>query len=84
MKSKMDILVEKIQFTPHNRKKKKKKIWNYYINFCISRVAGARGSLVVKALSYKPKGRGFETQWGEILNLPNPPGRTRPWGLLSL
>jgi hypothetical protein len=44
----------------------------------------ARGSLVVKALSYKSKGLGFETQWGEILNLPDPSGRTRPWGLLSL
>jgi hypothetical protein len=28
---------------------------------------GARGSLVVKALGYKPEGRGFETRWGEIL-----------------
>jgi hypothetical protein len=27
--------------------------------------------------------RGFETRWGEFLNLPNPSGR-RPWGLLSL
>jgi hypothetical protein len=44
----------------------------------------ARGSLVVKALGYKPEGRGFETRWSEILNLPNPSGRTRPWGLLSL
>jgi hypothetical protein len=34
--------------------------------------------LVVKALGYKPKGRGLETRWGEILNLPNPSGRTRP------
>jgi hypothetical protein len=25
-----------------------------------------------------------QTLWGEILNLPNPSGRTRPWGLLSL
>jgi hypothetical protein len=40
--------------------------------------------LVVKALGYKPEGRGFETRWGESLNLPNPSGRTRPWGLLSL
>jgi hypothetical protein len=23
---------------------------------------------------------GFETRLGEILNLPNPSGRTRPWG----
>jgi hypothetical protein len=44
----------------------------------------ARGSVVVKALGYKPEGRGFETQWGKILNLYNPYGRTRPWGLLSL
>jgi hypothetical protein len=32
------------------------------------------GSVVVKALCYKPEGRGFETQWGEFLNLPNPSG----------
>jgi hypothetical protein len=41
-------------------------------------------SLVVKALGYKPEGRRFEYRWGEILNLPNPSGRTRPWGLLNL
>jgi hypothetical protein len=41
-------------------------------------------SLVAKVLGYKPEGRGFETRGGEILNLPNPSGRTRPWGLLSL
>jgi hypothetical protein len=45
---------------------------------------GARGSAVVKALCYKPEGRGFETKLGEFLNLPNPSSRTRPWGLLSL
>jgi hypothetical protein len=50
--------------------------------FCFP--VGARGSVVVKALCYKPEGRGFDTRWGEFLNLPNPPGRTRPWGLLSL
>jgi hypothetical protein len=33
---------------------------------------------------YEPEGRGFETRWGEILNLPNPSGCTRPWGLLSI
>jgi hypothetical protein len=31
---------------------------------------------VVKALGYKPEGRGFETRCGEILNLPNP---SRPY-----
>jgi hypothetical protein len=45
---------------------------------------GARGSLVVRALGYKPESRGFENRWGEILNLRNPSGSTRPWGLLSL
>jgi hypothetical protein len=45
---------------------------------------GARGSVVVKALCYKPEGRGFDTRWGDFLNLSNPSGRTRPWGLLSL
>jgi hypothetical protein len=39
---------------------------------------------VVKALGCNPEGRGFKTRRGEILNLPNPSGRTRPWGLLSL
>jgi hypothetical protein len=42
------------------------------------------GSPAVKALGYKQEGRGFETWWGEILNLPNPSGYTRSWGLLSL
>jgi hypothetical protein len=45
---------------------------------------GARGSLVVKALGYKLEGPGFENRRGEILDFPDPSGRTRPWGLLSL
>jgi hypothetical protein len=45
---------------------------------------GARGSIVVKALCYKPEGHGFDTRWGDFLNLSNLSGRTRPWGLLSL
>jgi hypothetical protein len=36
-----------------------------------------------KALCYKPEGRGFETRM-KFFNLPNPSGRDRPWGLLSL
>jgi hypothetical protein len=40
--------------------------------------------LVLKALCYKPGGRGFETRWADFLNLPNPSGRTRPWGLFGL
>jgi hypothetical protein len=47
-------------------------------------VLGARGIAVVKALYYKPEGRGFDSRLGEFLNLPNPSGRTMPWGLLSL
>jgi hypothetical protein len=41
-------------------------------------------STILKALGYKPECRGFETQWDDILNLPNPSGRTRLWSLLSL
>jgi hypothetical protein len=47
-------------------------------------ILGESGSVMVKALCYKPEGRGFDTRWGEFLNLPNPSSRTRPWGLLSL
>jgi hypothetical protein len=37
--------------------------------------------LVVKALGYKPEGRGFETLSGEILkNILNSSGRTKPQG----
>jgi hypothetical protein len=39
-------------------------ILNYnvlYIN-----ILGAHGSLVVKALCYKPEGRGFDTSWGDF------------------
>jgi hypothetical protein len=39
---------------------------------------------LVKALCYKPEGRGFGTRWGEFLNLPNPSVPIRPWSLLSL
>jgi hypothetical protein len=41
---------------------------------------GAHCSIAVKALCYKPEGCEFDSR----LNLPNPSGRTRPWGLLSL
>jgi hypothetical protein len=45
---------------------------------------GAGGSIVVETLYYEPEDRRFETQWGEMLNLPTPSGRTRPGDLLSL
>jgi hypothetical protein len=44
----------------------------------------SRSSLVAKALDYKLEGRGFEIQWGKILNVSNPSSRSRPWGLFSL
>jgi hypothetical protein len=45
----------------------------------------SRPGLVVKALGYKPEGRGYDsTCWGGIFNLRNPSGRTRSWGLLNL
>jgi hypothetical protein len=34
-------------------------------------------------VGYNSEGCGFETRWGDILNLPNPSGRTRFWDLLS-
>jgi hypothetical protein len=34
----------------------------YLLNYCY---VGARGSVVIKALCYKPEGRAFETRWGE-------------------
>jgi hypothetical protein len=45
---------------------------------------GVRDSVVAKELCYKPESRGFDYRWSEFFNLPNPSGRTRPWGLLSL
>jgi hypothetical protein len=39
-----------------------------------------RASVVVKALCYKPEGRGFEPRWSEYLNLTNLSGSTRHWG----
>jgi hypothetical protein len=58
--------------------------WRAYSRCNIS--FGARGSVVLNALCYKPEGRGFETLRGELIffNLPNPSSRTRPCGLLSL
>jgi hypothetical protein len=52
--------------------------WAYFI---VS--IGARDSVVVKALCYKPEGRRFDTRWGEFLNLSNLSGRSRPGGLVS-
>jgi hypothetical protein len=54
------------------------------LSLCIFLPAFISGCVVVKALCYKPEARGFDTRWGEFFNLPNPSGRTRPWGLLSL
>jgi hypothetical protein len=35
------------------------------ILYCTVFIVRARGSIVVKALCYKPEGHGFETRWGE-------------------
>jgi hypothetical protein len=32
-------------------------------------IIGARGSVVVKALCYKPEGRGFDTRWGDFFKI---------------
>jgi hypothetical protein len=45
--------------------------------FVIMKV-GARGSVVVEAVRYKPEGHAFQA--GEVYDFS---GRTRPWGLLS-
>jgi hypothetical protein len=34
-------------------------------NIILTSMSGTRGSVAVEALGYKPKARGFETQWGE-------------------
>jgi hypothetical protein len=47
-------------------------------------IAETHGSVVVNELCYKPEGRGFDTDGVIFLNLPNPSGSTRPWGILSL
>jgi hypothetical protein len=47
-------------------------------------VAARFGSLVVKALYYKPESRGSLPDDVIFLNLPNPSSRSRPWGLLLL
>jgi hypothetical protein len=44
---------------------------------------GARGSVVIKALCYKPEGRGFYARWDEFLHVLNPSGRIRPEGVYS-
>jgi hypothetical protein len=48
-----------------------------------SHIYGARCSVVDKALYYKAEGRGLPDEV-IFLNLPNPSGRTMPWGLLNL
>jgi hypothetical protein len=55
----------------------------YAVLTCVSLIEPCFIHIVVKALGYKLEGRRFETRWGEILNLPNPSGHTRPWSLLN-
>jgi hypothetical protein len=49
---------------------------NNYVNLTWKR--GARCSVVVKALCYRPQGRGFETGCDNFFNFPNSFGRTSP------
>jgi hypothetical protein len=34
-----------------------------FIIYAVYKVSGARGGVVVKALRYKPAGRGFDSRW---------------------
>jgi hypothetical protein len=36
--------------------------------YSLPHVFVVRGSVVVKALYYKPEGHGFDSRWGEFLN----------------
>jgi hypothetical protein len=45
----------------------------YVLYFYIS---GARGGVTVKALRYKPAGRGFDSRWCQIFQWHNPAGHT--------
>jgi hypothetical protein len=47
---------------------------------------GARGGVVDEALCYNPEGREVRdpVRSLNVFNLPNPSGRTKPWGLLNL
>jgi hypothetical protein len=56
---------------------------NSWVQFNIAITLGRRGSAVVKALCYR-KVAGSITEKVIFFNLPNPSGRTRPCGLLSL
>jgi hypothetical protein len=54
---------------------------NIRLNLKSATFCGAHGSVVVKALCYKPEVRGFENQRDELIffNLSNHSGLTRPW-----
>jgi hypothetical protein len=56
--------------------------WHCEIPVTLTCLWGARSSLVVEALCYKPEDRWFETRLGEWIcfSLPNPSGRTMPLG----
>jgi hypothetical protein len=50
---------------------------------CLAVAYYTRGNIVVKALCYKPEGRGFNTRWGEFLNVPNLSGAALDPGVYS-
>jgi hypothetical protein len=61
-----------------------KKMFSIQYNYSILNSLRAHSSVVVKALCYKLKGHGFETWWGEFLNLPSLSGHIRLRGTLGL
>jgi hypothetical protein len=55
------------------------------IVFLVKKSSGARCSVVVEALCYKPEGDGSRPdEVNDFFNLSNTTDRTGPWGLLSL
>jgi hypothetical protein len=57
-------------------------VWNYNI-VRSNEVCNSQCNQILW-YSYKPEGRGFDNGCGNFLNVLNPSGLTRPWGLLSL
>jgi hypothetical protein len=80
-----DDLTILLLFLKNKEDRQKNKLHELFKNIfdMVCTIKGAHGSVVVKALCYKLEGRGFDFRWGEFLNLPNPSGRTRPWGSLK-
>ena len=56
-------------------------LWSLNFAHCTFTICGARGGLVVKALRYKPAGRGFDSRWCQDFSTwYNPAGCTMALG----